>query len=60
MLQTEWVKSSTLGFKGYLEYCKCFIIYFVNQLLSEPDKQNVPVLFRRQLILCFCSVARQL
>ena len=44
-----------LGFQGYLEYCKCFIIYFVNQLLSEPDKQNVPVLFRRQLILCFCS-----
>ena len=26
--------------RGYLQYCKCFTIYFVIQLLSEPDKLN--------------------
>ena len=49
-----------LGFRGYLEYHECCIFYFVIQLFSEPDKQNVAGLFRRQLILCFCSVAPQL
>ena len=49
-----------LGFRGYLEYYECCIFYFVIQLLSEPDKQNVAGLFRRQLVLCFCSVAPQL
>ena len=29
-----------LGFRRYLEYCRCCIFYFVIQLLSEPDKQN--------------------
>ena len=49
-----------LGFRGYLEYHECCIFYFVIQLFSEPDKENVAGLFRRQLILCFCSVAPQL
>ena len=49
-----------LGFRGYLEYHECYIFYFVIQLFSEPDKQNVAGLFRRQLILCFCSVVSQL
>ena len=52
--------SQHLGFRGYLEYYKCFIFYFEIQLLSEPDEQNVPGLFRRQLMLRFCTVAPQL
>ena len=43
-----------LEFRGYLEYHECCIFYFVIQLFSEPDKQNVAALFRRQLI--FASV----
>ena len=49
-----------LGFRGYLEYYECCIFYFVIQLFGEPDRQNVAGLFRRQLILCFCSVTPQL
>ena len=27
-----------LGFQGYLQYCNGCLVYFVIQLLSEPDK----------------------
>ena len=37
------------GFRRYLKYHN--IVYFVIQLLSEPDKQNVACLFKRQLLL---------
>ena len=37
-----------LGFRGYVKYT---IDYFVMQLLSESDKQNVACLFKRQLLI---------
>ena len=45
MPQTDRIKSSTLQVILYR------IDYFVIQLLSEPDKQNVACLFKRQLSL---------
>ena len=27
-----------MGFRNYLQYCKCYTFYFVIQLFSDPDK----------------------
>ena len=42
---------SSLQHQGFGRYLKYHIVYFVIQLLSEPDKQNVACLFKRQLLL---------